>query len=282
MDHHYDLVVVGSGLGGLACGVFFAKEGYKVCVLERNKQIGGNLQTFVRDKVIFDSGVHYVGGLGKGQNLYGIFKYLDIMDKLKIQKMDEEMVDAIMFAGDPKMYKHGQGYERFIRNLVDDFPEEEKAIRNYCDEIKRICQKFPLYNLRRGRAFEKSDVLELDTRTCIESITPNKKLQNVLAGSSLLYAGEGYKTPLYVHALIINSYIEGSYRFVDGGSQIARLLTKQIRNRQGNVKTGKQVTRLVEQNGKIEFAECADGQRYFNCLSPMRTPLKHWIWCKAT
>jgi all-trans-retinol 13,14-reductase len=133
----------------------------------------------------------------------------------------------------------------------------------YCDEVKRICQKFPLYNLRSGEAFEKNDVLEFDTRTYIESITQNVKLQNVLAGSNLLYAGEGYKTPLYVHALIINHYIEGSYRFVDGGSQIARLLTKQIRNRQGDVKTGKQVTRLVEQNGKIEFAECADGHRYF-------------------
>ncbi len=263
MDHHVDLVVVGSGLGGLACGVFFAKEGYKVCVLERNKQIGGNLQTFARHKVIFDSGVHYVGGLDEGQNLHSIFKYLEIMDKVKIRKMDEDIVDAIRFKGDPKVYKLGQGYENFIKNLVSDFPDEEETIRNYCEEIKHICQKFPLYNLRKGEAFEKNDVLGLDTRTYLESITANKKLQNVLAGSNVLYAGEGYKTPLYVHALIINSYIESSYRFVDGGSQIARLLTKQIRNRNGEVKTRQQVTRLVEQNGKIEFAECSNGERYF-------------------
>ncbi len=59
----YDVVIIGSGLGGLACGTILAKEGYKVCILEKNKQIGGNLQTYVRDRVIFDSGVHYVGGL---------------------------------------------------------------------------------------------------------------------------------------------------------------------------------------------------------------------------
>jgi all-trans-retinol 13,14-reductase len=263
MDHHYDLVVVGSGLGGLACGVFFAKEGYKVCVLERDKQIGGNLQTYVRDKVIFDSGVHYVGGLEKGQNLYQVFQYFEIMSKLKIQKMDEDVIDEIRFAGDPKAYKHGHGYEGFIKSLVNDFPEEEGAIRAYCEEIKRICQKFPLYNLRHGEAFEKNDVLELDTRTYIESVTKNVKLQNVLAGSNLLYAGEGYKTPLYVHALIINSYIEGSYRFIDGGSQIARLLAREIRKRQGDVKTRQQVTRLVENSGEIQYAECANGHRYF-------------------
>jgi all-trans-retinol 13,14-reductase len=261
-NNQYDLVVVGSGLGGLACAVLFAKEGYRVCVLERNKQIGGNLQTYTRDKVIFDSGVHYVGGLGKGQNLYQIFRYLGIMDKLKLQQLDEDMMDGIAFVGDSKVYKHAQGYDRFIKNLMVDFPHDEEAITRYCEAIRNVCQKFPLYNLRSGSAFEKNDVLEIDTRTFLESLTPNKKLQNVLAGSNLLYAGEGYKTPFYVHALIINSYIEGSYRFVDGGSQIARLLSKQIRSHGGEVKTGQQVVRLVEENGAITYAQTSDGATY--------------------
>src|SRR6476620_6976708 len=105
MKQPYDVVIVGSGLGGLACGTILAKEGYKVCILEKNKQIGGNLQTFVRDRVIFDSGVHYVGGLDKGQNLYQLFKYLGIRDKIKIRKMDEDVVDALIFADDPTVYK---------------------------------------------------------------------------------------------------------------------------------------------------------------------------------
>ncbi|MGO2359479.1 MAG: phytoene desaturase family protein, partial [Mesonia sp.] len=81
-NNTYDVVVMGSGLGGLVSALILAKEGYKVCVLEKNNQFGGNLQTFVRDKKIFDTGVHYIGGLGKGENLYTYFKYLGIMDKL--------------------------------------------------------------------------------------------------------------------------------------------------------------------------------------------------------
>lgn len=260
----YDLVVIGGGMGGLTCGVLFAKEGLEVCVLERNKQIGGNLQTYARNKVIFDSGVHYVGGLDDGQNLNQIFRYMGIMDKLKLQKMNEDMMDAIMFSSEPKkMYRHAQGYDRFIKNLADDFPDEEPAIRKYCDEIKSICQKFPLYNLRMGDSFEKNDVLGLDTKTFVESITSNKKLQNVLCGSNLLYAGEPYKSPLYMHALIINHYIESAYRFVDGGSQLARLLTKQIRDNSGTVKTRCEVAHLHEKDGRIEFVECTDGQRFY-------------------
>ena len=76
MKEHYDIVIVGSGLGGLVSALIMAKEGYSVCVLEKNNQFGGNLQTFVRDKTIFDTGVHYIGGLSEGQNLNQYFKYL--------------------------------------------------------------------------------------------------------------------------------------------------------------------------------------------------------------
>ena len=129
----YDVVVIGSGLGGLACATILAREGYHVCVLEKNKQIGGTLQTFVRDKIIFDSGVHYVGGLDKGQNLHQLFKFLGIMDKLKIRKMDEDVFDAVVFGDDPVVYKYAQGYENFIQTLTKEFPGEEEAIRKYCD-----------------------------------------------------------------------------------------------------------------------------------------------------
>lgn len=264
MTETYDVVIVGSGLGGLACGTILAKEGYKVCILEKNKQIGGNLQTYVRDRVIFDSGVHYVGGLDKGQNLYQLFKYLGIMDKLKLKKMDEDVFDAIVFEGDPVIYKYAQGYDNFIRTLTEYFPDEEQAIKNYCTAIKEVCGKFPLYNLRSGGGLiEKMTALEIDTKAFIESLTSNKKLQSVLAGNNLLYAGVAYKTPFYVHALIVNSYIESSYRFINGGSQISKYLSREIHSRGGKIIKHVKVTRLVETDGQLAFAESEKGNRYY-------------------
>jgi all-trans-retinol 13,14-reductase len=168
-------------MGGLVCADILSREGYKVCVLEKNRQVGGSLQTYVRDKVIFDSGVHYLGGLAEGQNLYQVFKYLGLIGKLKLQRMDEDAFDKIMFENDEKEYVHAQGYENFIQRLLKDFPDEEKALRMYCDKIKEVCSKFPLYNLRSGGDInEKTTVLELDTKAFIESVTDNKKLQAVL------------------------------------------------------------------------------------------------------
>ena len=119
-----------------------------------------------------------------------------------------------------------------------------------------------MYNLRTGGLTEKIEALETDAKTYIETFTTNKKLQNVLAGTNLLYAGEAEKTPFYVHALVVNSYIESSYKFLDGGSQIGRLLAKEIISRGGKIVKHAEVTRLVEENGLIRYAEVNGSQVY--------------------
>ncbi|MEJ0102333.1 MAG: NAD(P)-binding protein [Bacteroidota bacterium] len=60
--HEFDVVIIGQWNGRPGLRNLLSQEGLRVCVLEKNKQFGGCLQTFVRDKVIFDSGVHYIGG----------------------------------------------------------------------------------------------------------------------------------------------------------------------------------------------------------------------------
>lgn len=260
----YDIVIIGSGMGGLVCADILGREGYKVCVLEKNRQVGGSLQTYVRDKVIFDSGVHYLGGLSEGQNLYQVFKYLGLIGKLKLQRMDADAFDKIKFEGDDKEYVHAQGYENFIRQLLKEFPAEEKALRLYCDKIKEVCSKFPLYNLRTGGdIYEKTTVLELDTKTFIQSITNNKKLQAVLVGSNMLYVLQSEKTPFYVHAMILNSYIESSWKCVDGGSVISKLMVQNIRNHGGEILRNSEVKKIVVDDGKVVSVQLANGNHIY-------------------
>jgi all-trans-retinol 13,14-reductase len=261
---HFDIVIIGSGMGGLLCADILGREGYKVCVLEKNKQVGGSLQTYVRDKVIFDSGVHYLGGLSKGQNLYQVFQYLGIMDKLKLQKMDGDVFDKILIENDSKEYVHAQGYENFIQQLLKDFPAGEKALRLYCDKIKEVCNKFPLYNLRSGGDInEKTPVLEIDTKAFIESLTEDKKLQSVLAGSNMLYALKAGKTPFYVHAMILNSYIESSWKCIDGGSAIGKYMVQNIRTQGGDIRRNAEVKKIVVQDGEVASVQLADGSQVY-------------------
>lgn len=250
MDKKYDVVIVGSGLGGLASAVILAKEGKKVCVFEKNNQYGGNLQTFSRDKSIFDTGIHYIGGLDKGQNLYKYFSYLGIMDKLKLQKMNVDGYDLISFSDENITYPHAQGYENFIQKLLVHFPEEEKSLRYYCQRIEEICNHFPMYNLEDGKGYNEQ-VVAIKLSDFLDEITTNERLKAVLMGSNFLYVANKDKTPLYVHALTVNSYIQSAWRCVLGGSQIGKLLVQELKKYGGEIYRNTAVTGFVFDDKKL-------------------------------
>ena len=257
---HYDIIIVGSGLGGLVSSILLAKEGYKVCVLEKNNQFGGNLQTFVRDKTIFDTGVHYIGGLSEGQNLYEYFKYIGIIDDIKLKRLDEAGFDIITFGDETKEYKHAQGYERFSQTLIADFPDEEAAIISYCDKLKETCAKFPLYSLQPGSPYyDDTSLFELSAKEYINSLTKNEKLRAVLAGTNFLYAGDESRTPFYVHALSVNSYIESAYRCIKGGSQITKALIKQLKLHGGEAFKKSEVVKFNVGDKKVQSVVLSDG-----------------------
>ncbi|TLV03568.1 phytoene desaturase family protein [Dyadobacter luticola] len=275
----YDFVIVGSGLGGLACAGILAKEGYSVVVLEKNHQIGGHLQVYSRGKSIFDTGVHYVGSLDPGENLYQFFKYLGILDKLKLKRMDEDKVDVIRF-DDGSEYAYAQGFEHFEEQLISYFPEEKNAIETYCEKIRDICSKFPLYNLRvsdENHYQTDGSVTGLNAYDYIASLTENVRLRNVLAGANLLYAGVKEKTPFYVHALITKSYLSGAYKFIDGGSQIAIQLSRVIRQHGGQIfKHKKVVSANYHENGEVsevvlENGETVRGRQFISNVHPSMT-----------
>lgn len=263
----YDFIIVGSGIGGLISSVILAMEGHSVLVLEKNHQIGGSLQVFSRDKKVFDTGVHYLGSLDKGENLYQIFKYVGILDQLKMHRLDEDCYDLIHFA-DGKSYKHGQGYDQFKKGLYEAFPNEIKAIDAFCDKLQEYCSYFPLYNLEqydpsRKNYLDDSDLLSASAWDFVTSITDDKRLQSVLVGNGPLYAGDHKRTPLFVLALIMNSYLSGSYRMIDGSSQIAIALMKRLRELGGELLRHQEVVSAEQVDLKITSVKTKTGDVFY-------------------
>ena len=56
----YDIIIIGSGLGGLECGYILSRTGRRVLVLEKESQLGGCLQSYRRRELTFDTGFHYI------------------------------------------------------------------------------------------------------------------------------------------------------------------------------------------------------------------------------
>ncbi len=260
-DH--DVLIIGAGLGGLECAVILAREGLNVAVLEQNSQLGGSLQVFSRDKRLFDTGVHYLGGLLPGQNLDRYFRYLGIRDDLRLHRMDVDGFDRITFGDDPTVHPLAQGHAHFVERLVELFPAERAAIQRFSDDVRATCERFPLYYLRYSGHNEWEDpALQVNARDHIASLTHDPRLRAVLGAPNVLHAGRGDRTPFYMHALVLNTYIESAWRCVDGGSQLAKLLARQARAHGATILPRKRVTRLVTDAKGISAVWTADGDRF--------------------
>lgn len=246
----YDIIIIGSGLGGLECGAVLSKEGFNVCVIEKNTQFGGCFQTYRRKGHLLDTGIHYVGSLDEGQVLHQYFHYLGIMDKLKIRRMDEEAFDRIYYKG--KSYDYAMGYPRFIETLCRSFPHERANLERYAGQLQAVGNLISVDHLKKGKiAQEGMKYFCTSAAGLIADITPDPLLQNVLAGSALLYGGLKDVSAFYQHAMINHSYIEGAYRFVDGSMQVSLELIHVIRANGGTVLNNSEATRIIVEDEKV-------------------------------
>jgi len=177
--------------------------------------------------------------------------------------MDEDAYDIISFDNDEEEYPHAQGYDNFVKQLLKYFPDEEENLKAYCQKLVATCDTFPLYNLNNSDVKYDPEVLAQNAKEYIDSITQNEKLRAVLAGSNFLYAGIADKSPLYVHALSVNSYMQSAWRCINGGSQITKLLIKQLKKYGGETYKYKEVTGFGFEDDKLVSAKTKDSTEVF-------------------
>jgi len=250
----------------LICGNILSKNGFKVCILEKEPAFGGCLQTYKRRGYTIDTGFHYVGCLDEGKILNRYFRYLGIMDKLKIRRLDADGFDVINIDG--QEFRHAIGHNNFIDSLSRQFPSESANIRKIIEKIHEIGDLIGADALSKKGSFatEVLPYFHISAMDFLNANTDNTLLKRILSGS-LMLCGEEQETSLAVYSMVFNSNIEGSYRFIDGSQQVIDLLVDNIRKNGGAVRSKAEVVGLNVNNGKVTTAEIVGGEqiesRYF-------------------
>jgi len=243
MERHYDIAIIGSGLGGLVSAYILAKNGYKVAVFEKQPVIGGCLQTFRRDGIAFETGMHYIGSMHEGGALHRFFRYLDLLD-IPLSPLDTSGFDIVSYRGE--RYPFANGRERFVETLSQYFPSQREALRRYVATLAKVTESSPLYSFRHTDdiTFLHPDYIQTSVNGTLANITPDPVLQNVLAGNLPLYAGLENTTPFYVYALICDFYMQSAHRIIGGSDAIAKHLAASVARFGGEIFTSQCVERI--------------------------------------
>lgn len=262
MNNKFDIVIIGSGLGGLECGVMLSKEGFNVCVLEQSSVFGGCLQSFSRKGRNIDTGIHYVGSMGEGQIMRQYLKHFGILDQLSLIKLDDDF--DVITLGDKGKFSYKNGYPAFLSSLADRFPSERQGLKLYCEKIHEIGQSIST-DVHRAGTFSSGFIenLSISANDFICGCVSDPTLRNVLAGTNVLYGGVKEKSNLYHHAMINHSNIEGSYRFVGGTQKVANLLVQQIIANGGSVMNRSKVVGIEVEGADVKSVELENGEKVF-------------------
>lgn len=256
----YDVIVIGSGLGGLECAYILARRGMSVLVLEQASTPGGCMQSYKRGGMDYDTGFHYVGGLAEGQSMHEVFSYLGLID-LPWQRLDADGFDRVHICG--RNYRFPEGYDEFEHSMADCFPKQKKELHDYVELLRRTTEE-ELTMLHTMKINQKwfADMASRSAWEYMRDIIGNPLLANVLCGTSLKTELRRDTMPLFSFLHANSSYIESSWRLKGGSGQIVDALCRGIRAQGGEIICGAKVRRIIELGGKISRVECCSGNIY--------------------
>ncbi len=270
----YDIIIVGSGIGGLTCGALLSKRGYRVLVLEQHSIVGGYCSSFQRRGFVFNTGVENVSGLWEKGSVSYLLKELGLRKEGLFVKNRVKYIfkDREIYASE---------LEEFITVLSDMFPDEGENIRAFFDESKiayEECYKeagvygAPLPAELIVKAFGEKKLMDYPkehphfygwmNRTYkqkLDEYFTSEDLKTLLC-ALLGYVGtEPEKTPASsALTAVMSYYLHGGY-FPEGGAQrFADSLKGVIEGYGGKVLVRNKADRILVKGGMVEGVGAED------------------------
>ena len=267
VDADYDVIVIGSGIGGLCSAALLSQMGKKVLVLEQHYTAGGFTHAYEREGYEWDVGVHYIGDMGRQSQGRGLFDYIS-GGQLKWAEMDP-VYDRIIL-GD-EHFDFVAGKENFKDSLKLQFPDDTVAIDQYVDLVTATTKYMaavsqtkamprPLAKLMSLTSKNKFPDYALDSSyNVLKGLTDNEKLIAVLCGQWGDHGCPPKESVFLMHALIAGHYFNGGFYPVGGASKIAESIVPQIQVSGGDVLTYADVQEILVSNDRAIGVKMVDG-----------------------
>lgn len=254
---HWDAVVIGSGPGGLTTAAYLSAAGKKVLVVEQHDIAGGNSQVFRRKENEFDVGLHYLGDCGPTGTIPSILRGLGLEDRVDFLPLDADGFDTLVY---PDLtFRVPAGWDLYAERLVGTFPDDADALRSVVDILQAIAAELPTTFVGGGETPMTDEWGGRLLQDLFDEFGLSPRAAALLDHWSGLYGSGPLDTGCWMHALIINHYMQGAYYPAGGGQMIPARLVQLIEALGSEVRTLSRVDHIVVDDGRASGVVLTDG-----------------------
>ncbi len=127
------VLIVGAGIAGLGSGVYAARSGFDVTILEHHAVPGGLSASWSRKGYYFEGGLHWLTGSNEKIPLYQIWKEVGALQENN-PVFYKDPIYTLMIDGGKKLCLY-RDTKKLREELLNHAPEDKKMINRLCKDI---------------------------------------------------------------------------------------------------------------------------------------------------
>ena len=265
----FDVIVIGSGMGGMTTAAALSRLEHKVLLLEQAQTIGGLTHTFSRNGFSWDVGLHYCGLFGPDQFAGRILDWLS-GGTIEFRSIGT-VYDTLHFPDgfDISVARPEAAYKM---ELKDRFPDNAAEIDAYFEALRSAetiahmvaGQRTVPEPFRSASLWLHRRKIERwcarTTGEVIDDIITDPKLASVLSAQWGTYGGKPKEASFGIHAIIMGHYLDGARYPVGGASAIAAGLVPVIEAAGGSARAATPVTEILFEDGRAVGVRTSGGE----------------------
>jgi all-trans-retinol 13,14-reductase len=263
MLNHYDVIIIGSGVGGLTAAVELAGVGAKVLVLEQHYLLGGACTTYTRrGGFSFEAGVESISGLGEAGPVRHLLQRHGLENELTWLRNTYEYRHADHSTIIPHDF---MGWRDL---LAEQFPEEKEGIHNLFAELQacfeemytvfapdRLAPRLP-QTMEEMNAYAQNNPhymrwMDKKWRELLDAFVVNPLLRKQVSLLTGYVGGEGENTSANQMIALMGYFIIGGFRPVGGSGELAKKLVEKIKQYGGDVRISTEVQSIITENNEV-------------------------------
>jgi len=234
----YNVVVIGSGLGGLTSANRLARSGHTVLLLEHHHQLGGLATWFKRKGHIFDVSLHgFPHGMVKTCRKYWNREIMESIVQLK----------NIVF--DNPQFSLTTTFDRqdFTSILLNDFKISQATINDFFNTVASM----NFY-----------DDQSMSTRELFEKFFPGRDDVHRLLMEPITYAnGSTLEDPAITYGIVFSNFMnKGVFTFKGGTDHLIGMMAEELVKNGVTICKNSKVDRIVTEGGKVRGVQV--GERF--------------------